>query len=87
MMDVYIINSPAEIPAGSVLSLTEGQAVPRRAVLKPLGEGVYEATGALSFKAGERIGYQGDLPKSWADKLEPEGGVKPKARKPKAPAG
>ena len=82
----YLIVSPIEIPAGSVLSLTEGQAVPRRAVLKVIGAGIYEATAALSFKAGERIGYEGELPKAMAEKFEAADGSQAKSKSRKSAA-
>lgn len=66
----YRILAPSAFPTGSVLTLSEAQAASRRHALKPLGTGIYEALAPVSFKAGEIVGYAGDLPKAWGDSIE-----------------
>ncbi len=69
----YRILQPLSFYAGALLYLTNEQARPRRAVLKPLGDGLpcYEVITEANFKAGEIIGFDGDLPKAMAASVEP----------------
>lgn len=56
---------------GALLRLTNEQARPRRAVLQPLGGDLHEVITEANFKAGEVIGFDGDLPKAMAASVEP----------------
>ena len=72
----YLVNAPASIAAG-VLVLDAGQAAARRHALHELGEGRYQVMQPVQFKAGELIGYDGDLPKSLAALVASEPGAEP----------
>ncbi len=61
----YRLTALGTLPAGSRLDLTEAQASARAHALRSLGGGEYLALAQVNFKAGEVIGYVGDLPKSW----------------------
>lgn len=67
----YRILQPLNFHAGALLGLTAEQAHVRRAVLKPLGDGLYEVVTEVNFKAGEVITFKGDLPKAMADFVQP----------------
>ena len=67
----YIILQPLSFYAGATLGLTEDHAHVRRAVLKPLGDGLYEVATEANFKAGEVIGFEGVLPKAMAAAMHP----------------
>jgi hypothetical protein len=57
---------------GAILGLNEKQAKPRIQIktLKPVGEGKFEVTGDVQFKAGEVIGLEEkDIPKAYIPKL------------------
>lgn len=68
----YVVTATLRLPAGSVVGLSDAQASVRRHVLQPDAKrkGWYEATADLSFKVGEAIQYQGELPKALADNVE-----------------
>lgn len=53
-----------------ILELTRKQAEPRAHQLQDLGEGLYEITGHVQFKAGEKFGYDGEVTKAMAQHLE-----------------
>lgn len=59
----------AVIPSG-VIAISAEQSGPRRHNLRDLGGGRFEVQKPVEFKAGEVIGYEGDLPKAMADNLE-----------------
>jgi len=54
-----------------VLELSKEQAAARLHNLKPVKgkRPLYEVVGPVEFKVGEKIGYEGDLPKSMAEIL------------------
>lgn len=54
-----------------ILDLTEAQATPRKDALISLGEGLYEIIKPVEFKAGEIIGYDGDINRDLTEKLLP----------------
>lgn len=58
-----------ELHAG-ILELTKEQAAARKHSLQDLGEGLYEITGPVQFKAGEGFGYDGELTKAMAQDLK-----------------
>ena len=62
----YRILQPLSFHAGALLGLTEAQAHVRRAVLRPLPDGVYEVITEAQFKSGEVISFDGDIPKAKA---------------------
>lgn len=92
MMQRFLVAAPLRLNAGAVLELTPAQSGPRAAELRAVGEGVYEVQTSVQFKAGETIGYAGDLPKALASVLvpppaaepEPTPAPKPATRKPPA---
>jgi hypothetical protein len=59
-----------EIGSG-ILELNKGQAAPRIRArqITDLGEGLYEVTGVVQFKAGEEFGYDGEVGKALSEKL------------------
>jgi hypothetical protein len=65
----YIVNARSVRLTGGVLVLTNEQAAPRAHNLKKLNNNRYEIIHAVEFKQNEKIGYEGDLPKSMADVL------------------
>lgn len=75
-MKKYLITSPATFPAGSVFSLSKEQYSARQFFLQKQGKN-YVATQSVQFKAGEVIGYEGEIPKAIAD------GVQTKAERSK----
>lgn len=62
--------SPVAFGPGVRLSLKEGQAARRPQALKKLGNGLYEVTAEVQFKAGETIGIEGDVPKALLASLD-----------------
>lgn len=68
----YVVTATLRLPAGSVVGLSEAQASPRQHALAPVAKrkGWYEALTDLSFKVGEAIQYQGELPKALANAVE-----------------
>lgn len=79
-MKYTVTSAPARIHSG-VLVLDKEQARRRRHNLKPLGKDRYEIINPVEFKAGEVIGYEGDLPKSMADVMVSEADAKKAAAK------
>lgn len=75
----YQATSSVTLGAGAVVGLSAAQAESRRPALQAVTDGVFAAVAPLQFKAGEIFGYEGPLPKSLADSLEPVG----KAARPK----
>ncbi|MGE0289677.1 MAG: hypothetical protein AB7I42_25695 [Bradyrhizobium sp.] len=59
----------AVIPSG-VIAISAEQSGPRRHNLKAQGGDRWEILRPVEFKAGEVIGYEGELPKAMADNLE-----------------
>lgn len=68
-MEKYRVTSPVTFAAGTRLGLTEAQARPRRHALVEIKRGVYETVSSVQFKAGEEIGFDGDVPKGLLDSL------------------
>lgn len=56
---------------GARLVLSKEQAAPRQHVLTKIADKLYETTALVQFKAGEEIGFQGELPKSLSNVLDP----------------
>jgi hypothetical protein len=56
--------------ADGVLSLSPEQAAVRNNALEALGDGLYQVTGAVEFKAGETFGHDQPIPKSIANCLD-----------------
>lgn len=71
---------------GARLILTEGQAATRPNALRKLGNGLYETTASVQFKAGEQIGIEGEVSKALLASLEPIGTPAKPAKKHDAPA-
>lgn len=91
----YLVTARAARLVSGVLTLTEAQASARGHALTGLGDGEYQIAAPVEFKAGEVIGYAGDLPKILADILvdpaaipaaaqESAGNAKPTAKPKKA---
>lgn len=68
-MDKYLIAAPITLPAGALLDLSPEQAAAREYGLVKVGKH-YRATLPVQFKAGETIGYAGDLPKALASSVQ-----------------
>lgn len=77
--------SPVAFGPGVRLSLKEGQAARRPQALKKLGNGLYEVTAEVQFKAGETIGIDGDVPKALLASLDFKVNNKPVAKAQAAP--
>lgn len=67
----YVITGRAAVINDGVLELTKEQASPRLHHLKPIGEGRFEVLHPVEFKAGEEIGFDGELPKSMGRVMTP----------------
>jgi hypothetical protein len=76
----YTVTAPAARFAAGVLSLTGEQAARRKHALRHLKDDRYEITAPVEFKAGEVIGYDGDMPKALAVLMEPAEKPAKKAR-------
>lgn len=85
-MNRYIVTDRVAVISNGVLHLTDEQVKHRERHLKKLGKGRYEVTGAVQFKCGEEIGYEGDLPKSMADNLTEKNAAEAAAKKAAAEA-
>lgn len=68
-MSKFIVTAPSARLTSGVLVLTDKQAAVRSHNLKQVGKNRYEIVNPVEFKAGEEIGYEGNLPKSLADNL------------------
>ena len=66
---------------GNVLKLDDKQAGVRKHVLKARGDGVYETTGEVQFKRGEKFGVEGEISKAMLEVVMIDG----KPGKPVAP--
>ena len=78
-MNRYQVNEAVSIHDG-LLELTEAQAKPRMHNLKHIEDSVYMVMQPVMFKAGEVIGYDGELPKAMLMQLENLDAPKPKAK-------
>jgi hypothetical protein len=61
------------LAAGSVVEFDARQAADRKGRIEPLGDDRYRLMAILQIKAGERFGFDGDLPKAMAEDVEPAG--------------
>lgn len=73
-MKSVMTTSAVTLPAGGRVELTASQAASRKHSLRRVradkaGAGTYEILAPVQFKAGERFGYDADLPKAMADVL------------------
>lgn len=80
-MQKYRILKTLPIGAGAIVQLDEAQARSRNHRLESLGEGRYRAIEPMSFKAGDVLGIEGELPKVHADFVEELAGAEPAAKK------
>lgn len=81
----YVVTATLRLPAGSVVGLSEAQAAVRRHALASVAErnGWYETLADLSFKVGEAIQYEGEMPKALAASVDaPSRETAAPARKP-----
>lgn len=78
-MNKYQVTEAVSIHDG-LLELTEAQAKPRMHNLKHIEDSVYMVMQPVMFKAGEVIGYDGELPKAMLMQLENLDAPKPKAK-------
>ena len=78
-MNKYHVIEAVSIHAG-FLELTAAQANPRMHNLKHVENNVYMVMQPVMFKAGEIIGYDGELPKAMLMQLENLDAPKPKAK-------
>lgn len=63
VMDRYRVVATLSLFTGSVVGLSEAQHEPRESHLHARGDGVYEVTAPVQFKAGEELGVV-DAPKA-----------------------
>lgn len=68
-MKEYTITRPVFIDAGTRLALSDAQARARRGQIKEVGDGVFEATAIVNFKAGEVVGLE-TVPKAIASAFD-----------------
>lgn len=97
-METYRVDTKSYRFFHGLVKLTENQAKLRGHQLKPRGEGIFEIIQPIEFKAGEELGYDGEVnaallqnitPISQIKAEEEEGelskasGLTPKGKKPK----
>lgn len=83
-MNQYITTAAITLPAGVRLELSKQQALAREHILHRAGkDNIYTTLAPVCFKAGESLGYAGDLPKALADLVEVDLVETPPARKAK----
>lgn len=82
MRRYIVIAASANFNSG-ILELTREQAAPRGHSLDPLDKDLYLIKAPVQFKAGENIGYDGDVNKAMLALIEPEEGQKKKEPKGK----
>lgn len=70
-MKRYILLAAAAFASG-VLQLTKKQYEPRAACLEPLGEDRYKIKYPVTFKVGERVGWDQPVPKGQREIIVPE---------------
>lgn len=80
-MGKFIVTAPSARLTIGVLVLTDKQAAVRSHNLKQVGKNRYEIVNPVEFKAGEEIGYEGDLPKSLAENLTAKAEAEAAAKK------
>lgn len=70
---------------GNILKLTEKQAGLRKNFLLDKGEGIFETTGEIQFKRGEKFGLEGPISKAMLEAILIDGkpGKPAAAEKPK----
>jgi len=68
MIKYEIIGKAIEL-TGGILHLTPEQAKSRLHALKPLNDGLFEILKTVTFKVGEKIGFNGDIPKALAGQI------------------
>jgi hypothetical protein len=84
-MNKYIVTKPITLHAG-VVRLTKEQVRGRMHKLEPVGKDSYRILASNQFKAGEEIGYEGDLPKNMAENLTTKEKIEAEAKKAAAEA-
>ena len=81
---VTVSGAPLILQRG-VLELAPDQAAPRAHALRPVGKvsagerGLFEIRGEVHFKAGERVGFVGDIPKALLGAVQPVRRAVPRA--------
>lgn len=68
-MKIFKTKAPVSIHSGK-LRLTEKQALARASMVTKERAGLYRVIKPMEFKAGEKFGYDGELPKSLAALVE-----------------
>lgn len=63
------------LASGTVVQLSEAQARDRKGRVVDMGEGRYQLAELLTFKAGEVLGIEGELPKVHQELVEEMAGV------------
>lgn len=85
-MNKYTITGRSVRLTSGLLELTDEQSRTRLPKLKALSKTRFEIVQAVEFKRGETIGYEGDLPKSLADRMESGNAGKKKSKSSPAPS-
>lgn len=80
-MSKFIVTAISARLTSGVLVLTDKQAGVRSHNLRHLGKNRYEIVNPVEFKAGEEIGYEGDLPKALAENLTAKSDAEAAAKK------
>ena len=63
-MKKYIVIERPFFLSDGILELTKGQYQSRKQCLEPLKKGLYRVAGAVCFKVGEKIGFDGKISKA-----------------------
>lgn len=80
-MRSYTVITALGFGPGTILGLTVAQAEPRSHALKAMGDGRYEVTSRVEFKAGEVVATDAELSKAMATALTPAAKPDAKAKK------
>lgn len=83
-MKKYQFIVAGNLPVSSLVELTDKQAKRRSHALENQGKNVYRVMKPVMFKAGEEIGFDGDLPKNIASSVAEKKPAKKKVTVKKA---
>ena len=79
-MKTYRIDTKSYRFFHGLVQLTEKQAKPRMHQLVPRGEGIFEIVQPIEFKAGEEIGYDGEVNAALLQNITPIPEIKPEKK-------
>jgi len=84
-MKIYRVDAKSYSFFHGLVQLTEKQAKPRAHQLKPLGEGIFEIVQPIEFKAGEELGFDGEVNARLLQNITPIPEIKVEQKKEEPP--